>query len=299
MSDDTRPKAGLMNIGHEAKPPVAVLPEPAALFAGRARRLEALSEGHAIGGYLRLVAEICRAQARLVETLPQPAMPEMRRAAALPLQIDAVVLGPEAEIVLSRLCGDLQAVDAPEAFKKALARLQGATADERYTVLVATLADDDADGDIAVRTLAAAALQVYFTRLAAGLDGDGITRVVDATCPVCGSAPVASAVVSWQSANNTRFCTCSLCATQWHVVRLKCVSCSSTKGISYPHIEGQADGLRAETCAECRHYVKIVYQVKDPAFEPFADDIASLDLDMMLKQDGWTRGGRNPFLSGY
>jgi FdhE protein len=33
--------------------------------------------------------------------------------------------------------------------------------------------------------------------------------------------------------------------------------------------------------------------------EPLADDVASLGLDMLVIQDGWKRGGLNPFLLGY
>jgi len=108
-----------------------------------------------------------------------------------------------------------------------------------------------------------------------------------------------SAVVGWPKAHNTRFCTCSLCATMWHVVRVKCVLCSTTGGIGYLTIEGQNENVKAETCDTCRSYVKILYQVNDPALEPMADDIATLGLDMLLAQDGWKRGGQNPFLAGY
>lgn len=292
-------KAGLMNIGEEAKPPVAVLPNPVALFTARAARLDALAPGHAIGGYLALVAAICRAQAAVAGTLPQPPLPPIPAGDLPRLQFDRVEIGSGADDALVHLCGALHDVDAPDAFKAAIASLVSATPAERHALLVDAVAAETADGDIAVQALVAAALQVYFARLAAALEVENVGPLVDATCPVCGSPPVASAVVSWASANNTRFCTCSLCATQWHVVRLKCVCCSSTAGIAYPHIEGHAEGLRAETCEACRRYVKIVYQVSDPAFEPFADDIASLDLDLLLKPDGWTRGGRNPFLLGY
>ena len=108
-----------------------------------------------------------------------------------------------------------------------------------------------------------------------------------------------SSVVGWPKAHNTRFCTCSLCATMWNVVRVKCVLCSSTEGISYRVIEGKSDTVKAETCDKCRGYVKILYQVNDHLLEPLADDVASLGLDMLLAEEGWKRGGHNPFLLGY
>ena len=93
--------------------------------------------------------------------------------------------------------------------------------------------------------------------------------------------------------------TCSLCSTMWNVVRVKCVLCSSTEGITYRKVEGQPDAVKGETCNKCRGYVKILYQVNDPVLEAFADDVATLGLDMLLAEEGWKRGAQNPFLLGY
>ena len=85
----------------------------------------------------------------------------------------------------------------------------------------------------------------------------------------------------------------------WHVVRIKCVLCGSTEGVSYRSIEGRFDTVKAETCDKCGQYVKILYQVKDHTLDPLSDDIASLDLDVLLAGEGWGRGGHNLFLLGY
>jgi FdhE protein len=45
--------------------------------------------------------------------------------------------------------------------------------------------------------------------------------------------------------------------------------------------------------------VKILHQHKDPALEPVADDVASLALDLLVREAGYRRGGVNPFLLGY
>jgi FdhE protein len=85
----------------------------------------------------------------------------------------------------------------------------------------------------------------------------------------------------------------------WHVARIKCVVCGATERISFRTIEGKSETVKAETCESCRSYVKIFYQITDPALEPLADDVATLGLDMLMAQEGWKRGGRNPFLMGY
>jgi formate dehydrogenase maturation protein FdhE len=51
--------------------------------------------------------------------------------------------------------------------------------------------------------------------------------------------------------------------------------------------------------AQCRSYVKILDQRTDPALDPVADDVASLDLDLLVRETGLRRGGVDHFLLGY
>jgi formate dehydrogenase maturation protein FdhE len=145
----------------------------------------------------------------------------------------------------------------------------------------------------------AAPLQVHFARLAARLDPAALVPIGDGVCPACGGAPVASAIVGWKGAHGTRFCTCSLCATQWHVVRIKCVLCESTAGIAYEELESGPDTVKAETCESCHGYLKILHQHKNPQLEAVADNVATLGLDLLLRENGYRRGAVNPFLLGY
>jgi FdhE protein len=108
-----------------------------------------------------------------------------------------------------------------------------------------------------------------------------------------------SLVVGWEGAHGTRFCACALCGTLWNYVRIKCTLCGTTKGIAYQGIEGDAGTIKAETCESCRGYVKILHQHKDPALDPIADDVATLALDLLLRDAGLRRGAVNPFLLGY
>jgi FdhE protein len=54
--------------------------------------------------------------------------------------------------------------------------------------------------------------------------------------------------------------------------------------------------VKAETCDECRTYTKILYKDKDPESESFADDLATLGLDVLVGEAGWARATPNPFL---
>jgi FdhE protein len=304
MSEVGGPKPGLMNIGEEAKPPFAVLPDPASLFLSRSNRLAALAPGHELGPYLAFLAKLTRAQHDVAARLPATSLPGFERIGqalehGMP-PLSRTLLEPDsaARAAIERLLERLADADVPSQTAMAVATLRSMPADERERAISAALKDAPTE-DIAQRVLVAAGLQVHMARVAALLAADDLKPVADGACPVCGSPPMTSSVVGWPRAHNTRFCTCSLCGTMWNVVRVKCVLCSATGGISYRTVEGKPDTVKAETCEACRAYVKILYQVNDPALEPLADDVATLGLDILMAEDGWRRGGHNPFLLGY
>jgi FdhE protein len=157
---------------------------------------------------------------------------------------------------------------------------------------------------IPVETLAehvfvAAALQVRFARLATQLNAEALVPVAQGACPACGGPPVSSMVVGWSGALNTRFCACSLCGTLWNYPRVKCALCGATEAISYQEIAGGAGTVKAETCGSCRSYLKVLQQHSNPSVDPVADDVATLALDILVRQSGYQRGAMNPFMLGY
>jgi len=307
VSDVDAPKVGLMNIGEEAKPPFAVLPDPLRLFTTRALRFGTLAKGHELGPYLEFLGKLCQAQADIVAGLPPLTLPSAEHLAQShehampPLSRDAFEPDAVYAATLAALLVRIDGAKWPEASLAAAARLRAMLPTEAHALVRQVLAGSPPDALIAEYVLMAAALQVHFARLARSLDAESLKPIADGACPACGSEPVSSAVVGWPKAHNTRFCSCSLCATMWNVVRVKCVVCSSTEGISYLEIKDKPDTVKAETCEKCRSYLKILYQVKDPALEPVADDVATLGLDILLSGEdpAWRRAGNNAFLTGY
>ena len=95
-------------------------------------------------------------------------------------------------------------------------------------------------------------------------------------CPVCGSAPVAGVITAAGKAAGVRYLHCGLCATAWNHVRAVCITCGGSRGVALLGIEGSDGAVQAETCDECHSYAKMLYQAKDMAVEPMADDLASL-----------------------
>ena len=216
-----------------------------------------------------------------------------------PLDRTRFTADPACDAAIERLVTSAGDLEMPAAARAALLKTRAAGPDVTAEMVRSVLANSIPVEAIAEHAFVAAALQVHFARLAARLDGATLVPVGDGACPACGGPPVSSMVVGWPGAHGARFCACSLCATQWHVVRIKCVLCGSTKGIGYQELDGGAGAVKAETCEECRGYVKILRRDANPALDPVADDVASLGLDLLLREKGYRRGAINPFLLGY
>jgi len=291
-------------IGEVSKPPFARLPDPASLFAERAKRFRTIATGHELGSYLTFLADLSAVQHRVQNGLASPKLPpadalsRAREFGMPPLdrgRLEAPVFGQTFERLLALARG----IAMPEAAQAALAHVIAADAAARASMVEAVLTNAIPFEALAEHVYAAAALQVHFARWAARLDATALAPVGDGICPACGGPPVATMVVGWPGAHGARFCACSLCGALWNYVRIKCVVCASTKGIAYEEIAGGPGTVKAETCESCRAYVKVLYQQKDPALDPIADDVASLGLDLLVREAGFRRGGVNPFLLGY
>jgi FdhE protein len=79
------------------------------------------------------------------------------------------------------------------------------------------------------------------------------------------------------------------------MVRIKCSSCESTKGINHYSLEGSNGAVKAESCDNCNAYLKLLYLEKDSQMEAVADDLATLALDMLMDQEEKERNGPNLF----
>ena len=79
-------------------------------------------------------------------------------------------------------------------------------------------------------------------------------------------------------------------------MRAVCITCGESRSLVLQGIEGDAATAKAETCDECRTYTKIIYTEKAPGADAFADDLASLGLDLLVDEAGWHRATPNPFL---
>ena len=283
--------------------PQLVLPVRERLFAARAERLRSLAASDALGGYLELAAAIAEAQHAAVGELATPNHDPERLAAARadrrpPLAARDLKRSPEWRGVLAAIAARVAGAAAfPPAVAAVCERLAAAPADALETLADRLLAADGRDADPAAAPFVIAALQVYWTVLAASLMPEAVAIIPQASsCPVCGTLPVASVVHGVAPLSGYRYLQCGLCASRWHRVRVECTQCGATKGIAYHSIAGGPAAIRAETCDTCHAYRKIFYEEHDAAVEPLADDLASVALDLLLTEAGFHRASANPLL---
>ena len=283
--------------------PRLVLPARESVFAARADRLRQLAAEDSLGGYLRLAGAIAGAQAIAIARLAVPAHSPAHLAAARearrpPLAAREIERGAEWRGTLTAIAAAVaEQPGFPPAVAAVCERLTTAPADVLEAFADRLLASDGRDADPAAAPFMVAALQVYWTALAATLKPEEISIPPEpGSCPVCETLPVASIVRSVTPFAGYRYLQCGLCASEWHRVRVACTQCGSTKGITYHSVAGGSAAIRAETCDTCRAYRKIFYQEHDTAVEPLADDLASVALDLLLAEAGYHRGSHNPLL---
>ena len=298
------PRGEIENLDHTRIPRLRI-PERAGVFSDRATRLRNLAADSAIGGYLQLMARLADAQQRALKTFVAPmvddeALAQARRHEMPPLPATGHARDPAWRDVLAQLldavAGDpetpAQALEACTALSRSLA----GTPERVEQIADGLLAGRVEGADVAPAPFIMAALQVYWTAMASGLRESQLPVGAFGLCPTCGTPPVASVVRIGGAHDGYRYLCCPLCSCEWHLERVKCSHCATTKGIAYHYIEGGREGVKAETCDGCRSYRKIFYQDKDPFMEPVADDLGSLALDMLMGDEDYARRSGNPLL---
>ena len=283
--------------------PRVVLPNTGSLFLERASRIRQLAEGNPIADYLNFVARLVQAQHQAVQDLavaaPDAAAIKQAQDFSSPLLPAADHVDPVWHQVLDTMLDQLASADGlPAPLQPLIAELKATKVDERNALAKRLLTKELAARDVGMAPFVMAALQVVFTRRASQLAVADVPYTDPATiCPVCATEPVASVIRIGGKMAGHRYLHCGCCATEWHMVRVKCTHCESTKGVRYQGLEGTADVVLAETCDECGSYRKIVNQEKDPLAEPLADDLASLMLDLLMSEDTkFQRASGNPLL---
>lgn len=283
----------------------AILAPAADVFLSRADRFAQLADGHTLGDWLRYLGALSRAQHTALQALPaQMPLPDAAALASArqhrmpPLPAQSWPRDGAWHQSLRSIAAALLPA-APEPARADLVRIATLSAEHIEALAERVLHTELYGDDAALLPYVAAALQVLWTGLAQKVSRDITPLDVPGVCPCCGFLPVGSVVKSVGEIGNLRYLHCALCNTEWNLVRVKCGACDATAGIAYRELAGEAvrnsGAVRAETCDNCKSYLKIVYQEKG-GVDPVADDLATLALDILVDEAGYARAGPNLLL---
>lgn len=299
------PRGEIESLDHTSIPRLR-LPVRASVFADRAARLRQLSADNPVGAYLLLLAHLVDGQHKQLTALapaelPADVLETAQRHGMPPLLASGWKRDPQWLSILSSLLNHMiQTSDVPAAAQEVcLGLLEKAQSDPQKLedLADAILAEQLPEQDGAAAPFVMAALQVYWTHLACSLtEGQLSVTSPFGVCPSCGSLPVSSVVRVGGREDGCRYMCCPRCSVEWHLVRVTCSHCESTKSVAYHAIEDGPEGIKAESCDNCHTYRKIFYQEKQLGIDPVADDLASLALDVLMGEEGYSRASGNPLL---
>jgi FdhE protein len=309
------------------------LPQYGEVFVARAARLADLAQGKvtgipvntALSGYLSLMQEVVVAQADMIRTIsdadpgmPPPESLDLSQQHGMPPLSSSGSRSPAWRGILTKLLNKLDnAATLNKELAAVIASLRALNAHQLEELADAVIEQRQKGLNQAQAPFVAAALQVVWTYQASQLLQQQVPVLgTSILCPVCGSHPVASVIRIGGQSQGYSYLVCGLCASEWHMVRVKCPCCEQNGKIAYQGLD-IADGTdtpvkttavnvnrandprkfaRAETCDDCLCYTKIFNQEHDYNVEPLADDLASLTLDILVSEAGYARGSVNPLL---
>src|SRR5690606_27848224 len=221
------------------------------LFAVREMRLRQNAHEHVMRDFLLFAADIARVQHAFLQSFPSVVLPDQdaltaaAQAGKPPLPAALWPRDPQwLHVLRSMLEQLLPALEGQSAAQEVVNKIL-IMSDQAIEQQADRLLNNIMVGlDLAIAPFIAAGLQVYWTHMVRAVqqkDGDNqispFGRTDDATrCPCCGSLPTAS-VSRIDGDGSYRYLHCSLCSMQWHVVRIKCTHCETTKGIHYQTLQ--------------------------------------------------------------
>ncbi|WP_159566091.1 formate dehydrogenase accessory protein FdhE [Budvicia diplopodorum] len=271
------------------------------LYSRRAERLCQLAQQHPLGDYLNFAATVVEAQQNAQHDLPLSIdLTEVLKASTAaghsPLSVKYFPRSKHWQTLLSAIIAELEPT-APGHVLPVLEALSKAGSQELEDLATALLCGEIGKVGSDKAPFLWAALSVYWAQMATQIPGKAKAEYGEErhNCPVCDSPPVAS-VVHIGTETGLRYLHCSLCESEWHMVRVKCSNCEQTGKLDYWSLDTEQAAIKAESCGDCGSYLKILYQDKDRFVEPVADDLASLVLDAKMEGENFARSGLNPFL---
>ena len=147
------------------------------------------------------------------------------------------------------------------------------------------------DAPALLRFLALSSLTPAFTRLHEALADRLSTNEIwpHGHCPLCGSLPLIGKLAGKEG---FRLHSCSLCRLEYRAPRLGCPFCQEQRSDKLGVLTADTQpGYGVYVCRTCKTYIKLAdfREYAGRVSLPVLDDLESLPLDMLARQQGWTR----------
>jgi len=277
------------------QPPSVIQMELSALYALRGERLRALATAkNPMAGYLLFAAQVVDWQRAWLAKNPlpppdaqTPLLVDWQSRPLAPAEgINVTYWRPALDDLLQLFAGKLSFI----------AKIAAMNDDGKKAAALALLAGDTGLTGTDGAPFFWAALSLYWAQWARTrpLDAREVVGAARDFCPLCGGAPVAAMIVA-QPQDGLRYLHCSLCESAWRLVRGQCSACGAGGKLRYWLLEEEKN-IQSESCGDCMSYLKILQRNHNPNLEPLADDLATLALDALVEEQGFSRSGLNPFL---
>ena len=246
-----------------------------------------------------LIAGMTAIDAALPAGIPNPDAARARLDAGICALEGEPLLSPSALLanvrILERQLSVVEGLDV-SVISPALSSLDEQLTDVTFAALAGAWADLGAVSDrIGVEEFAFITLVDYATRPALQAGRRALTEVLATApwdhgrCPACGAPPALGELCG---GDGERFLRCGRCAASWSFARVGCPLCETRDHtrLAYLHGDGEELHRRAQTCDQCRGYVKEI-AVLDPltATAILEMDLASAGLDLAAVERGFHR----------
>ncbi len=114
-------------------------------------------------------------------------------------------------------------------------------------------------------------------------------------CPMCGSLPSLSLL---KEEVGKRYLLCSFCGYQWRMDRIFCPFCKNKDQESLHYFFGEGEETyRIDLCDKCHQYIKTIDDRNVQESDPVLEDLATLHLDLLASQKGYTRPVPHPWMT--
>jgi len=116
-------------------------------------------------------------------------------------------------------------------------------------------------------------------------------------CPVCGFPPVVSYLADRDEVEGARFARCGVCHADWHFGRATCLACGNTNDheLHYYVPDGTPSPVTVQACSACGAYIKLIDTRGVPQGTPELDDVATMTLDLWVRDKGYHKVSPNLF----